>query len=69
MRMPFKNKIANDCTAALAFVLGAYFDLTAYRLDPASSLAGSGPFLLVCRVLGGLILAVLALALLRAGGT
>ena len=67
MRMPFKNKIANGCTAALAFVLGAYFDLTAYRLDPASSLAGSGPFLLVCRVLGGLILAVLALALLRAG--
>ena len=67
MRMRFKNKIANGCTAALAFVLGAYFDLTAYRLDPASSLAGSGPFLLVCRVLGGLILAVLALALLRAG--
>ena len=65
--VPFKSKIANVCAAVPAFVLGAYFDLTAFRLDPAGPLAGSGSFLLVCRVLGGLILAILVLALLRAG--
>lgn len=50
-----------------AFLLGAYFDLTGYRLSPSSPLAGSGLFLACARILGGLIFALLVLALLRAG--
>ena len=50
-----------------AFALGAYFDLTAYRLSPANPLAGSGLFLACARILGGLIFALLVLALLRSG--
>lgn len=65
--LPFGHKSANAVAAILAFGLGAYFDLTALRLDPASPLAGSGPFLLLCRMVGGLLLALIVLALLRAG--
>lgn len=50
-----------------AFVLGAYFDLTGYRLSPSNPLAGSGLFLACARILGGLVFALLVLALLRAG--
>ena len=64
---PFRGVGRNLLAAAPVFLLGAYFDLTAFRLDPASALAGSGPFLLVCRLLGGALLALLFLALLRAG--
>lgn len=64
---PFKRNGANIAVGTLAFLLGAYFDLTAFRLDPASPLAGSGPFLLLCRVVGGALFALIVLALLRAG--
>ena len=50
-----------------AFLLGAYFDLTAYRLSPSNPLAGSGLFLACAPILGGIIFALLVLALLRAG--
>ena len=49
------------------FALGAYFDLTAYRLSPSSPLAGSALFLMGARILSGLIFALLVLALLRSG--
>lgn len=65
--LPFSKWQQNLLVAALAFLLGAYFDLTVFRLDPASPLAGSGPFLLLCRVLGGAIFALIVLTLLRAG--
>lgn len=65
--LPFGRNSANIVVGILAFLLGAYFDLTAFRLGPASSLAGSGPFLLLCRVAGGLLFALIVLALLRAG--
>ncbi len=64
---PFEKKRYNLLVGALAFLLGAYFDLTKYRLDPAWALAGSGPFLLAARLLGGLIAALLVLALLKSG--
>ncbi len=64
---PFRNPAHTLLAAVPVFLAGAYFDLTKFRLDPASTLAGSGPFLLVCRLLGGLLLALLFLALLRAG--
>ena len=50
-----------------AFLLGMYFDLTSYRLSPTNPLAGSGLFLVFARILGGLLFALLVLALLRAG--
>ncbi len=65
--LPFSRWQWNLLTAALAFGLGAYFDLTQARLDPAGALAGSGAFLLFARVVGGAILAALVLGLLRAG--
>lgn len=46
-------------------MLGAYFDLTRFRLNPAGTPAGSGLFLLTFRLLGGLIFALIVLALLR----
>lgn len=65
--LPFPKWQQNLLAAAPAFLLGAYFDLTAVRLGPASPLAGSGPFLLLCRVLGGALFSLIVLALLRAG--
>ncbi len=64
---PFRGVGRNLLAAAPVFLLGAYFDLTAFRLDSASALAGSGPFLLSCRLLGGVLLSLLFLVLLRAG--
>ena len=52
---------------AVAFLLGAYLDLTGCRLSPSNPLAGSGLFLACARILGGLIFAVLVLALLLSG--
>ena len=65
--LPFRNWRYNGLLAMLAFLAGAYFDLTKFRLDPAGTLAGSGLFLLFARVLGGIIFAVIVLALVRAG--
>jgi hypothetical protein len=65
--LPFSKWYVNLLAAVPAFLLGAYFDLTPYRLDPARARAGSRLFLLGARVLGGLLLAGIVLALLRAG--
>lgn len=64
---PFSKWTYNLLIAVPAFLLGACFDLTKFRLDLASSLAGSGLFLTLARVLGGLFLAFFALMLLRCG--
>lgn len=64
--LPFPGWKSNALAAALAFLFGAYFDLTGARLG-GSALAQSGAFLLFARVLGGIIFAVIVLALLRAG--
>lgn len=66
MKAVFSRRRTELAVAVLAFCLGAWLDLTAVRLDPASALAGSGLFLAVCRCVGGLILAGLSVALLRA---
>ena len=66
MKAVFADRRADWAVAVLAFCLGAWLDLTAVRLDPASALAGSSLFLAVCRCVGGLILAGLSVALLRA---
>jgi len=65
--LPFSKWYHNLLVATPAFLAGAYFDLTPYRLSPGSALAGSGLFLTLARVLGGAILALLVLALLRSG--
>ncbi|MCD8192087.1 MAG: hypothetical protein LUD55_04760 [Oscillospiraceae bacterium] len=65
--LPFSRWYFNLLTALCAFALGAYFDLTPYRLDAGSALAASGAFMLAVRVLGGAIFAAIVLALLRAG--
>lgn len=64
--LPFSKWQYNLLVFVPVFLLGAYFDLTKYRLDSSSPLAESGPFLLFARLLGGLILAFIVLALLRA---
>lgn len=64
--LPFSDRRANLAVALLAFAAGACLDLTAVRLDPAGALAGSSVFLVLCRCVGGVLLAVMALALLRA---
>lgn len=64
--LPFRGWKWNALTAAPAFLIGAYFDLTAVRLG-GSSLAQSGLFLLAARALGGVLFAVILLALLRSG--
>lgn len=63
--LPFSRWYCNLAVAAAAFSLGAYFDLTRFRLDPDSALAQSGLFLAVSRLLGGLLFALIVLALLR----
>ncbi|MGN0968814.1 MAG: hypothetical protein ACI4O3_06030 [Oscillospiraceae bacterium] len=63
---PFSKWYYNLLVAVPAFLLGAYFDLTKFRLDPGSALAGSSLFLLASRLLGGLIFTLIVLALLRA---
>ena len=50
-----------------AFLVGAYFDLTAYRISSFAPLAESALFLMGARILSGLIFALLVLALLRSG--
>jgi len=65
--LPSPNQRRDLLAAVPAFLWGAYFDLTAARLDPASPLAGSELFLGICRVAGGALLAVIVLALLRSG--
>lgn len=65
--LPFQKQRDNLLVGALAFLLGFYFDLTKIRLGSASLLAESGLFLLLARVLGGLLLAGIVLALLRSG--
>ncbi len=64
--LPWEKPLYNLLAAVPAFLLGAYFDLTKFRLDPAGALAGSGLFLALSRLLGGLIFALIVLALLRA---
>lgn len=64
--LPFSKWYFNLLIAVPAFLLGAYFDLTKFRIDPAGTLAGSGLFLLASRLLGGLIFTLIVLALLRA---
>ncbi len=64
--LPFEKPLYNLLVAVPAFLLGAYFDLTRFRLDPAGTLAGSGLFLLASRLLGGLLFTLIVLALLRA---
>ena len=64
--LPFEKARYDLLVAVPAFLLGAYFDLTPFRLDPAGAPAGSGLFLLASRLLGGLLLALIVLALLRA---
>lgn len=64
--LPFSKWYGNLLAAVPAFLLGAYFDLTQFRLDPAGALAGSGLFLAGSRLLGGLIFTLIVLALLRA---
>lgn len=63
--LPFSRWYYNLLIAVPAFLLGAYFDLTRFRLNPAGTPAGSGLFLLTFRLLGGLIFALIVLALLR----
>lgn len=63
--LPFDRPLNNMLAAAAAFLLGAYFDLTRFRLGSGSMLAESGVFLFFSRVLGGLIFALIVLALLR----
>lgn len=63
--LPFSQWYWNLLVAVPVFLAGAYFDLTRSRLNPAGTLAGSGLFLLASRILGGLILALIVLALLR----
>lgn len=64
--LPFEKPLYHLLVAVPAFLLGAYFDLTKFRLDPAGAPAGSGLFLLASRLLGGLLFALIVLALLRA---
>ena len=64
--LPFSKWQFNILIAVPAFLLGAYFDLTKFRLDPAGPLAGSGLFLWAARLLGGLVFAAIVLALVRA---
>lgn len=64
--LPFANWRYDLLAAVPAFLLGAYFDLTSFRIAFSDSLPGAA--LRTCaRVLGGLFFAALVLALLRAG--
>ncbi len=63
--LPFSKLSHNLLVFVPAFLCGAYFDLTEFRLGSAA-LAQSGPFLLFARLLGGLLFAGIVLMLLRA---
>lgn len=65
--LPFAKWRYNLLAAVPAFLIGACFDLTPFRLSGQSPLAESGLFLGCARVLSGLIFAVLVLSLLRSG--
>lgn len=64
--LPFSRWYQNLLVAVPAFLLGAYFDLTPWRLGSGSALALSGAFRALSRLLGGLLLALIVLGLLRA---
>lgn len=64
--LPFEKTLYNLLIAVPAFLLGAYFDLARFRLESAGMPALSGFPLLAARLLGGLIFALIVLALLRA---
>lgn len=65
--LPFAAWRGNLLAALPAFALGAYFDLTSFRLEYAGISVESGPLLALARLLSGLIFAAIFLALLRAG--
>lgn len=65
--LPFATWWENLLTALPAFALGFYFDLTPFRLEHAGLQISPGAFLVLARILSGLIFTVIVLALLRAG--
>lgn len=65
--LPFEKPLFNLLTAGFSFFIGAYFDLTAFRLSSTSVLAQSKLFLLCSHALSGALFALIVLVLLRAG--
>lgn len=65
--LPFSIWWKNLLAALPAFAFGAYFDLTPFRAEHIGLQIGPGALLALARVLSGLVLTAIGLALLRTG--